>query len=734
MKSIRPWLWIALGGLLGGGGAARAEVYEANGWRIEKTVQTLTPTSISYYVDLTRTGDDAGLVSFMDERDPAVTDGYGPDAFPPPAGGGSGARTIVWTQDMPNGASTYGYVTTILKPDLPPGTRIANRASVVDASGTVSVIQTAWVERDNDTTRASGSGHVARDPVNTRTGEATYDPAPDFDLGGPLPLRFARIYASRLDDPGTDLVRSALGPGWMHNLDVQLVRQDPAAPDRSFFVILPGGKVVPFTELADGTWQLNLKEPLTPYALQSDGEDLWFCDPDQGLLYRFDDADRAGVKEIADRNGNCILVGRRADGLATNAADGLGRELRFEYNAAGNLVRATDGTRAVGFGYGPHGELVAATNALGQAETYAYDPTNSFTNGNGALLAAVTFPRGNVPLAQTYDAAGRVVRQVDAYANEATFSYGASNATAYGVVTDPDGSSFRHEYVSGKLFRAYDAYSNYCQYGFGGGRDALGWWRDRRGNNAQISRDYATRRVYEVQDRWYARTQYQHLTNDQVFTNREFPARTVAFRFHDVSIITNRNLDNTSVERFERDGRGNVTGYVDRAEQRWTVTVDARGQPTAIVNPRGGARIFAYGSDGTLASMAESEVGATTNVYDALHRWIGMRGPGGKSEGWGLDACDRITAYTNAAGGVTTFEYDANGNLVRTVDPLGYETVVSYDAMDRPTNRVDSLGAVAATAYDVMGRPATVAAPAGTNAFRYDRRGWTTNVVRGART
>ena len=714
--------------------AVQAEVFEANGWRIEKTVHTQTPTSVTYYINLTRTGDDAGLVSFMDERDPAVTDGYGPDADPPPAGGGSGARTIVWTQDMPNGASTYAYLSTILKPDLPPGTRIANRASVTDASGTVSVIQTVWVERDNDTTRASGSSGTGRDPVNTRTGEATYDPAPDFDLGGPLPLRLARVYASRLDDPGTDLVQSALGPGWMHNFDVQLVRQDPAAPDRSFFVILPGGKVVPFTEMADGTWQLNLKEPLTPYALKSDGEDLWFCDPDQGLLYRFDDADHAGVKEIADRNGNRILIGRRADGLATNAADGLGRELRFEYGAASNLVRATDGARAVGFGYGPHGELVAATNALGQAETYAYDPTNSFTNGNGALLAAVTFPRGNVPLAQTYDAAGRVVRQVDAYANEATFAYGASNFTTYGVVTDPDGTTFRHEYMDGKLYRAYDAYSNYFQYGFGGGRDALGSLRDRRGNDSRVNRDYASRRVYEVQDRWYARTQYQHLTNDQIFTNREFPARTVAFRFHDVSIITNRNNDNTSTERFERDARGNVTGYVDRAEQRWSVAVDARGRPTAVVRPGGGTQTFAYNPDGTLASASDSDVGATTYRYDALRRRIGVEHPDGTSEGWGLDARDRVTAYTNAPGGVTTFEYDANGNFARTVDPLGYETVVSYDAMDRPTNRVDSLGAVAATAYDVLGRPATVAAPGGTNLFRYDRRGWPTNLVRGART
>jgi RHS repeat-associated protein len=134
------------------------------------------------------------------------------------------------------------------------------------------------------------------------------------------------------------------------------------------------------------------------------------------------------------------------------------------------------------------------------------------------------------------------------------------------------------------------------------------------------------------------------------------------------------------------------------------------------------------------ASMADSDVGATTYVYDGLRRLVGVQHPDGAAEGWGLDALDRVTATTNAAGGVTTFEYDANGNLARRVDPLGYETTLQVDAMDRPTNRMDSLGARAATTYDVMGRPVAVADPAGTNLFRRDKRGWTTNVVRGART
>ena len=713
----------------------RAEVFESNGWRIEKTVQSTTPTSVTYYIDLNRIGPDAGVVAYADERDPATTDGYGPDTSPPlPFSGGGSANTIVWTQNMPQGASTYAMLTTILKPDLPPGARVVNRATVTDSNGTTSVKHTLWIGQGNDTTKASGSGHLTRDPVNTRTGEYVYDPGADFDLGGPLPVRFVRWYASRLDDPGTERVRSALGPGWMHNFDVQLVRQDPAAPDRSFFVVLPGGKRIPFTEMEDGTWTLNLVAPLSPYSLKSDGEDLWFCDPDQGVLYRFDDADRAGVKEIADRNGNGILIGRRADGLATNATDGLGRELRFEYNAASNLVRVTDGTRSVSFGYGAHGELAAATNALGKATAYAYDPTNSFANGNGALMTAVRFPLGNVPLVQTYDADGRVVRQADADGIEATFEYGAAGFTTYGVVTDPDGSAIRHEYgANGSLYKAFDAYSNYFQYGFSGGRDALGTFRDRRGNNASISVDAATRRVYEAMDRFNARTMYQHRTNAQVFTNREFPARTLTFTFHDLRTVTNANSFNTSSEVFDCDARGNVTGYVDRAGSAWIATCDGRGRRLAVARPGGGMQTFTYNPDGTLASKSDPDTGTTTYAYDGLRRLVGVTWSDG-SAGWVLDDLDRVTAYTDPVGGVSRFEYDDNGNRIRQTDPLGGEATEQTDRMDRTTNRMDSLGPRTATTYDAMGRPAAVADPAKTNACRYDLRGWVTNLVRGSRT
>jgi hypothetical protein len=55
------------------------------------------------------------------------------------------------------------------------------------------------------------------DPVNAFTGELVMREPPDLVLGGPMPLVFARYYASRLQADA--LVNSRLGNNWSHNFD-----------------------------------------------------------------------------------------------------------------------------------------------------------------------------------------------------------------------------------------------------------------------------------------------------------------------------------------------------------------------------------------------------------------------------------------------------------------------------------------------------------------------------------
>lgn len=66
----------------------------------------------------------------------------------------------------------------------------------------------------------------------------------------------------------------------------------------------------------------------------------------------------------------------------------------------------------------------------------------------------------------------------------------------------------------------------------------------------------------------------------------------------------------------------------------------------------------------------------------------------------------RIPAPTDTTSQTQTtlYEYDVNGNLTKTTDPLGRITRVSYDAYDRPYRTVDPMGNTTELTYDRVGR------------------------------
>ena len=55
--------------------------------------------------------------------------------------------------------------------------------------------------------------------------------------------------------------------------------------------------------------------------------------------------------------------------------------------------------------------------------------------------------------------------------------------------------------------------------------------------------------------------------------------------------------------------------------------------------------------------------------------------------------------------GVTTYGYDANGNVTqREVDALAFATVFEYDALNRLTKQTDALNGETEYAYDEVGQ------------------------------
>jgi len=50
------------------------------------------------------------------------------------------------------------------------------------------------------------------------------------------------------------------------------------------------------------------------------------------------------------------------------------------------------------------------------------------------------------------------------------------------------------------------------------------------------------------------------------------------------------------------------------------------------------------------------------------------------SRGW-------VTQQTDAAGGLWSYQYDAAGNVTKTIDPLGHTTQAAYDLNGQPTSQ-----------------------------------------------
>ncbi|MDH5543916.1 MAG: DUF6531 domain-containing protein, partial [Nitrospinota bacterium] len=114
--------------------------------------------------------------------------------------GGDTAITVTYAQDGNPVTDELGYT-------IP-----------CDLSGSITI----FIYVDLPLTPVGGSGSdfpdagTDGDPVNTHTGELFFTEPPDINLGGPLPLRFQRYYASKLRVAG---IGGSLGNNWRHNFE-----------------------------------------------------------------------------------------------------------------------------------------------------------------------------------------------------------------------------------------------------------------------------------------------------------------------------------------------------------------------------------------------------------------------------------------------------------------------------------------------------------------------------------
>jgi RHS repeat-associated protein len=183
-----------------------------------------------------------------------------------------------------------------------------------------------------------------------------------------------------------------------------------------------------------------------------------------------------------------------------------------------------------------------------------------------------------------------------------------------------------------------------------------------------------------------------------------------------------------NVTTYTHDARGDETsrtlGYgTSIAHTISTTWLSTFHLPTQIVD---GTRTFSYAYDthGNLTSKTISAPGTSSvwsYTYNAAGQALTARDPRGYVTSYGYDAKGGLTSITNPLGQVTTFtSYDADGRPLSMTDPNGLVTTLTYNWRGQVTSRVPTTW-VTTYAYDAVGQLTKLTRPDGSYlAFTYD--------------
>lgn len=426
-----------------------------------------------------------------------------------------------------------------------------------------------------------------------------------------------------------------------------------------------------------------------------------------------------GTVSGADPTRFTTQVAHDADGRITRIDAPAGQTTRFDYDANGNLVTATDAHgHPISYAYNADDEQTITTRAGHQTEV-RYDGAGRVSKQIDGLGKITTFDYNELdqlvsttdPLQRltrrTYDPAGNLSTVVDALNRTTTYSYDEANRTTQIAYSDGTPTESYVYDAAGQLVRSTGgdgaAYLSY---------DSLGRLTDYKPND----------RTHEL---WYGYDLAGHLTN-LTYSGGQQVTKTYDAAGQMDSVTD--PLGNTTTFGFNADGALTRISYpngvvstrsyddADRVINIRDVGPGATGDPQVILNLP-----YTRDADGLLASQNTTAVptptangispaDATTVIADTAH-----------------DAADRLTGTHLDASplvAVETYAYDAGDNLIsRTL--AGVTDTFTYDAAHQLTTV--SNGAVTTNySYDAVGERtvSTSSSRIGTrNTYTYDQAG-----------
>jgi len=394
----------------------------------------------------------------------------------------------------------------------------------------------------------------------------------------------------------------------------------------------------------------------------------------------------------------------------TIVVDAFGTTRTYSYQAAAGLLRINRVTRS-------------CTGCVGASAIYAFDPNgnvSSYTDFNGNRTTYTFDLARNLELARA-DAAGTALARTTTTQWHPVFRLptritAPSSVSGVSEVTDLD----------------YDGQGNLVQKRVTSGTSARRWTMTYNARGQVLRVDGPRTDAVDV----------------TAYTYYPMTAACVGCRGN-VSSTTNAVGHVTTFDDYDLDGRpvritdpnGVVTTSVyDLRGRLRTRTVDAgspaaettkfdydkAGQLIKVTKPDGAFLRYQYDDAHRLTEVTDGEYNVHQYTLDAMGNRIreDVFDPADrpvKARQRSYDALNRLYSEIGAAGQASTFQYDGNGNLVRSADPLARITTFGYDALNRLLTSTDPVGGITRYGYDAMDRLVSVRDPIGlTTTYTYD--------------
>lgn len=431
--------------------------------------------------------------------------------------------------------------------------------------------------------------------------------------------------------------------------------------------------------------------------------------------------------------------GVRSSGFGYNATSGLltqeviepgtpALRLQTDYvhDAFGNKTSATVSgidivTRAASTVYDAQGRFAtSATNALGQSESWQYDPRfgqpTSHTGPNGLTTT------------WSYDGFGRKILEIRADGTRSQFTYSFCSGFNGGTASCPVGAVRLNQVNSFAVDGTTPNAPSVTIYFDSLEREIA---RDTQGFDGSIVRGAkqydSLGRVWKVSRPYFVSggtpqwTTYSYDTLGRPTLVTMPDNSTVQNAYHGLSTTETNALNQTRTT--VKNSQGDVVKVTDATAQSMlyaydafgkliqttdsqtnivTATYDVRGRKVAASDPNLGTATFAYNVLGELKSQTDAKLQTTSITYDKLGRPL-QRVEADMTSVWVYDTA------ANGIGKLATASVTAGPTA-------GYQRATSYDALGRPSQvatTIDGGTYTMGATYDANGRLSQVTYPSG---------------------